>query len=364
MDHIQILKRSWHTMWRYKALWIFGFILALTTFSWESAMLFGDNNSGQGSTVQYELSEGDREWLAKNLDLHFNESFNITGEDMAEFIQNEVIQAVVLILILVMVVIFLMILVGLLLRYLSETALIKMVNDYEKTGSKYGIRQGLRMAWSRSAWRLFLIDLAVYLPAIILSLVLFALVVVPIVALATTGTATGIAGAIAAGGLFFLVLALTIIAAAVLSVLARLAHQACVIDNLGVADSIRGSYSVIRANVKDVGLMWLIMIGINLTWPFLMIPVVILLVGLGILLGGALAALVGGIGSLATAGAGAWITAGVLGAILFLLILVAPLALLTGIREVFQSSAWTLTYRELRAIGAVKVETMPKPAVA
>ncbi|KPK08547.1 MAG: hypothetical protein AMJ56_11525, partial [Anaerolineae bacterium SG8_19] len=86
---------------------------------------------------------------------------------------------VVLILILVMIVIFLMILIGLLLRYLSETALIKMVNDYEKTGTKYGIRQGLRMAWSRSAWRLFLIDLAVYLPAILLSLVLFALVVVP-----------------------------------------------------------------------------------------------------------------------------------------------------------------------------------------
>jgi hypothetical protein len=364
MDHVQILKRSWHIMWRYKALWIFGLILALTTFSWESAMLFGDNNGGQGSAVQYELSEGDREWLARNLDLQFQESLNITSEDVAEFIQNEVVQIVVLIIILVVVVISLMILIGLLLRYLSETALIKMVNDYEKTGIKYGIRQGLQMAWSRPAWRLFLIDLAVFMPAILLSLVFFALVIIPIVALATTGTATGIAGAIAAGGLFFLVLALIIVASAVLSVLARIARQACVIDNLGVMDSIRGSVSVIRANVKDVGLMWLIMIGINLTWPFLMIPVAILLVGLGILLGGALAALVGGLGSLATAGAGAWIAAGMLGVILFLLILVAPLALLTGIREVFQSSAWTLTYRELRAIGDVKVETTPKPAVA
>jgi hypothetical protein len=352
-------------MWRYKALWIFGFILALTTFSWESTVLFGDNNGGQGSVVQYELSEQDREWLAENFDLpQFYESLSITGQDVGEFIENEVVQIVVLIAILVMVVIFLMILIGLLLRYLSETALIMMVNDYEKTNIKYGIRQGLRMAWSRSAWRLFLIDLAVYMPAILLSLVLFALIIVPIVALATTGTAAGIAGAIAAGGLFFLMLALIIVASAVLSVLARLARQACVIDNQGVMDSIRSSTSVIRANVKDVGLMWLIMIGINLAWPFFMAPLAILLVGLGILLGGALAALVGGLGSLATAGAGAWIAAGLLGAVLFLLILVAPLALLTGIREVFQSSAWTLTYRELRTIGEIKVETAPKPAVA
>jgi hypothetical protein len=364
MDHIQILKRSWHNVWRYKALWIFGFILALTTFYWESTVLFGNNDGGQGSGIQYEMSEQEREWLRGNLDLDLSESITFTGDDLAEFIQNEVVQTAFVIVLLVMAVVFVLIVIGLVLRYLSETALIKMVNDYEKTETKYTVWQGLRMAWSRTAWRLFLIDLAVRLPAIFLFLVLFALVVVPIFVFATAGTTAGIAGAVASGGLFFLVLALAIIAGVVLSVLARLSQQACAIEDLGVVDSIRRGYSVIRYNVKDVGLMWLVMLGITFIWPFLMIPVVIILLGIGILVGGILAALVGGLGSLATAGAGAWIAAGVLGGILFLLILVVPLALLTGMREVFQSSAWTLTYRDLRTIGVVKVEPTPKPAAA
>ena len=364
MDHIQILKRSWHTVWRYKALWIFGFILALTTVSWESTMFYGGNGGDQESGLQYELTDQDREWLSENLDLSFSESFTITGDEVVEVIQNGVVQMVVAIVILAITVIFLMILIGLVLRYLSETALIKMVNDYEKTATKYSVWQGLRMGWSRSAWRLFLIDLVVRLPAIILFLVLFALIVAPIIGLATTGTPAGIAGAIAAGGLFFLVLALAIIAGAVLSVLARLSRQACVVDGVGVMDSIRRGYSVIRYNLKDVGLMWLIMVGINLTWPLLMIPVVIVLLGIGIIVAGLLVALVGGVGSLATAGVGAWIAAGVLGGIFFLLILVVPLVLLTGMREVFQSSAWTLTYRDLRTFGDVKVKSAPKPAAA
>ena len=31
MDHVKILKRALDTTWRYRALWIFGIILALTT---------------------------------------------------------------------------------------------------------------------------------------------------------------------------------------------------------------------------------------------------------------------------------------------------------------------------------------------
>ena len=31
MDYSLILKRSWDYMWRYKALWLFGTLLALTT---------------------------------------------------------------------------------------------------------------------------------------------------------------------------------------------------------------------------------------------------------------------------------------------------------------------------------------------
>ncbi|HET6446128.1 MAG TPA: hypothetical protein VFI27_16295 [candidate division Zixibacteria bacterium] len=362
MDHIHILKRSWHNVTRYKALWIFGILLALTTFSGETFLLFGDSDSAQEPVFQYQLSERDREWLRDTFDLEFSESFTLSGGEAAEFFQNTVAQTVLAIVILVIFVIFILILLSLLVRYLSETAVIKMVNDYEKTGTKYGIRQGLRMAWSRSAWRLFLIDLTVRLPAVLLLLVLIVMVVAPIFAFASTGTVAGIAGAVATGGLFLLLLALAIVAGIVLGVLARVARQACVVDNLGVLESIRRGYEIVRYNLKDVGIMWLVMLGINLTWPLLMIPVVIVLVGIGVIVAGVVVGLIGGLTALATAGTAAWVAAGVVGVILFLLMLVAPLALLTGMRVIFESSAWTLTYRDLRSMGQLKVQEAPKPA--
>ncbi len=364
MDHINILKRSLHNVWRYRALWIFGILLALTTFSGQSALTFGDSNNNNQEPVQYQLSERDREWLSENLDLNFKESYSFTGEEVAEFFRNEVVQMVLAIVILVIVVTILLTLLAILIHYLAETALIKMVNDYEKSGTKYSVRQGLRMAWSRSAWRLFLIDLAVRLPATLLFLLLLVLVVAPIFAFASSGTATGFAGAIAVSGLFFLVLALAIVAAVILGVLARLARQASVVDRLGVVDSIRRGYEIVRYNIKDVGLMWLILVAVNLTWPFLMIPVLIVLVGIGVIIGGIVVGLIGGLGSLATVGTAAWITAGVLGGILFLLILVVPMLLLSGMRVIFESSAWTLTYRDLRHMGQVKIKSEPKPAAS
>ena len=43
MKTIQILKQSWTNVWRYRALWIFGVILALTSFSMSPLMFYGDS---------------------------------------------------------------------------------------------------------------------------------------------------------------------------------------------------------------------------------------------------------------------------------------------------------------------------------
>lgn len=34
MDPMGILKKAWRTTWTYRALWIFGIVLSLVTFSW------------------------------------------------------------------------------------------------------------------------------------------------------------------------------------------------------------------------------------------------------------------------------------------------------------------------------------------
>ena len=44
MKHTEILKRSWHTMLQYRALWFFGFILALTTVSGSAVWHGGRDN--------------------------------------------------------------------------------------------------------------------------------------------------------------------------------------------------------------------------------------------------------------------------------------------------------------------------------
>lgn len=50
-----------------------------------------------------------------------------------------------------------------------------------------------------------------------------------------------------------------------------------------------------------------------------------------------------------------------MGIIILLLVLVAPLAFLVGLREVFLSSMWPLTYRELRALESMEPELEPQP---
>jgi hypothetical protein len=43
-----------------------------------------------------------------------------------------------------------------------------------------------------------------------------------------------------------------------------------------------------------------------------------------------------------------WITAGIVGVLLFILFLAAPLAFVGGLLETYLSSVWTLVYRELK----------------
>lgn len=45
MDYASILKRSWIYVWRYRALWLFGVILAMTTVS---GLYFFPGDGGDG----------------------------------------------------------------------------------------------------------------------------------------------------------------------------------------------------------------------------------------------------------------------------------------------------------------------------
>lgn len=324
MDYTKILKRAWHTVWNYRALWIFGVILALTT------------GGGTNNWVQYSLG---------------SEDFSQRGLRI-ERIPPGVVSTLLAIGIGLACLIVILIIVGAIARYVSETALIRMVDDYEETGQKRRVRQGFRMGWSRSAFRLFLIQLVVGLPTALAFILLFALALAPLLLWTTKAEAAGVIGTVITIGLFILIVLLAIVVGVVLAILMKFFWRACVLEGLGVTAAIRQGYAVVRQNLKDVVLMWLITVGLRIGWAIVMIPVVFLLLVVSAALGGALALLAGWLTGLAFEGLTPWIVAGVVGIPIFILVLAAPLTFLGGLLEVFLSSTWTLTYRKLHAKAA------------
>jgi hypothetical protein len=340
MDPIKVLKRAWEITWRYRALWIFGIILALTAGgSWPTAR--GDGSRG----FQYNLDRG----------------------DIPE-IPSQIVSTLIAIGVGLACVIVILIIAAKIARYVAETALIRMVDETEETGQKRSVRQGFRLGWSRTAWRLFLIKLLVSLPVAVAFILLFALALAPLLLWITESTPARVIGTVTTIGLFFMALFLAIVVGAVLSLLIKFFWRACALEELGVIESIRQGFNVVRRHLKDVGIMWLIMVGVSIGWVIAMIaivivllPAIILLIIIGGVLGGLPALLVGGLASLFFEGAVPWILAGVVGIPIFALVVSAPWLFLGGLMEVFKSSVWTLTYRELRALESVEPDQLPEP---
>jgi hypothetical protein len=314
MNHTNILKRAWHIVWRYRALWVFGFLLALTTGAG------GGGGGGGNSGFQYNMDR-----IGPNL-----------GSMLLTIGIGLACLAVLLIIL------------GAIARYVAETALIRMVDHHEETGQKRSVRQGFRLGWSRSAFRLFLIDLVIGLPVAIGFILIFLLAASPLLLWATESNAAGAVGTALTVGLGLLAILLAIVVAVILSVLKPFFRRVCVLEGLGVTEAIRQGYVMVRRDLKDVGLMWLITFGLRIGWGILMIPVVLLLLVVSGVLGGTLGLMVGGLTRLAFEGAAPWIAGGLVGIPIFILVMVLPLSLLGALFEVFLSSTWTLTYRELR----------------
>jgi hypothetical protein len=129
-----------------------------------------------------------------------------------------------------------------------------------------------------------------------------------------------------------------------------------VLEGLGVVGSVRRGFAVVRKHLGKVIPVGLVNWGVSLAWPLVVIPVGALLAGIGLLLGGTAALLVGVLTRMFLEGAAPWVLAGVVGIPIFILTLAVPLAFLGGLREVFLSSTWTLTYRELLALESTESE--------
>ncbi len=368
MDPVKILKRAWHILWSYRALWVFGLILALTAAgSSGGSGNSGTSFSGDGSNQRYNapLPENWREEIGKAFAEVGKEFARILDEGLPAIgISRGEMTALIWIVVAFVLVMMVIGLVMAVARYISETAVIRMVDEYESTDTKMSVRQGFRIGWSRTSWRLFLINLIIHIPVFLL-LAVMVVAGFMIYRLVVTGNETlAVTGIVSVIGVVFLLIFVVVILSIILRLLRQFFWRVCVLEDVGVGESFRRGFAIVRENWKEVGLMWLIMIGLGIAWIIVSIFAVILtipIVAITAIVAALIVAVPGlllvGFFSLFLGGYLPWIVGGLFVLPLFFVIAFSPWVLLTAWQQVYTSTVWTLTYREIKALPEQLPET-------
>jgi hypothetical protein len=327
MDYLNLLKRAWLITWRYRALWLFGFLLALCggggggsgNFNFPSGNSGGQGDGGLGNMPSL--------------------------PDISPTVMIGIVVAVV-------VVVILLVALGIVVRAVTRTALIGMVRQV-KDAEKVTIREGWRLGWSAGAWRLFLVGLVIGIPMIIITLLLLAVGFSPVLLLLTGQKALMVVGVVLAILLVIFVILLLIAINAVVGVLQELSWRRTVLAGRGVIDSLRDTFGLIRRRMKDVAITWLVMVGVGLGWGIvslvILVPVMLIAVVIFGVIPGGLAYLI----------ARSWMWAAIAGIPLTLLVLILVGSAAQGLYLIYQSSVWTLAYLDILAL-----DNQPKPDVS
>ncbi len=359
IDIGKIIKRAWHILWNYRVLWIFGLLLVIAGG--------GAQGGGGGAGPQAQFS-GDRDWSGTQSWPPLEEFNDWAQQNFAPLFNHPEQYVDTWIAIGVGLALFILIIGAAMtvLRYVSETAILRMVDEHEQTGEKVGFKQGWRMGWSRRAFRLWVIDLVVNLPVILLMLVIIAVGISIFFSMESMSEFVIVAGVIAAVGGFFLFLFIFVIGMTFLRLLRQFFARQAALEDAAIGASFRLGWQMFRQNWKSAGLTWLVMIGIGIGMGigtfilfFLLIPVYLILLIPAVLVGALPGLLFFGIASLFTSGPLAWIIAILLALPFFFIILFAPLFLVSAWFQVYSSSVWTLAYREMKALNGGRPEPEP-----
>ena len=309
MDYGQVLARAWKITWRWRVLWILGFLASLTRVS------------TSGSNTGYEFSGG--EWSAT----------------YGPYVPPRVVALLVAIACVAVILAIALWVVSV----IARGGLIAGVEQVEEEGStRFG--QACRASVKRF-WTLFGLSILTALPVFIL--VMIGIGVMILILLGTAGAfdtsealgAAGImtsmlcGGALCCGALLF---------AIVLNQIRVYGERAAILEGLGWIEAFVRGWQVIRENLLPTLILWLIFFVLGLALAALVFAV---LLGFGVPLGF--------LASLGGARLGGWMVAPVCCGGLVVAIVLAVLA---SIVETFTSATWTLAYRELTGLVAVPVE--------
>ncbi|MCC7354656.1 MAG: hypothetical protein IT330_12990 [Anaerolineae bacterium] len=318
MDPLDILKRSFRITRTHRALWVFGILLALTAG--------GSGFSGSG----YNFNVGD--WGRRS----------DAGVRLPDFPEPVFSTGILAFLIGLACLILILAVVGVIVRYVSETGIYRLVDELEEGGTKPVTRRGFRLGWDRRAFRMFLIDLVIGIPFTVAVILLFLFALSPLLLLMIDNTAVRVVSVIFTVILVLAAILVLIVTALAVSLLSQFWHREAAIGGKGVLDAIREGTALVRANLSNAIVMYLVMIGVGIGWGIVLIPVFLVVAALALLFGGLPAFLI----YQATQSLAVPLVVGIL---IGLVVLFVPLVFLGGLYTTFATTVWTLTYRDLRA---------------
>ncbi len=318
MNQVALVKRAFAITRRYRVLWLFGILVALTS---------GGSGGGSGNGLSYSFQDQDlRRWgvtLPPEL----------ANLDPGRYIGWIVLCCGLLLILGVA---------ALIVSYVARTALYRSVNQIEATGAPPTWREGFRLGWSQRTFRLFLLELIVGVAFLLAAAVVLGLGFSPLLLLLIGNDVANGIGIALTVVLVLLVVLVLIIAVILLSVLGQFWSREIALRDRSIGEALTAGIALVRGRLKDVGVMWLLLAGIAIGFSIVILPVALALVVIGGGLGFAV-----GYGVYAATNA---IAPAVISGLPILLLLVGvPLTFISGLYETFSSSAWTLAYREVVA---------------
>jgi hypothetical protein len=303
MDYGKVLGRAWQITWRWKILWILGFLASL-----------GTGSTAGNPSYSYDTSD----W-----------GYTTYGPRIPPEIIGILVGVGCLVLILAIAV--------WVISTIARGGLIAGVQQVEDEGST-GFGQAWRVG-ARRFWTLFGISILTGLPTFILLLAgigsLVVLILLTVSGFETSDAAgvTGILASVLCGGTLCCG---AILLSVVLAQIRIYAERAAVLEGLGWIEAFMRGWQVLKENLGPTLVLWLIFLAIGLV--------------IGFLIFGGLAMVIAPLFALfAQSEPGVWLVVpmcfgGLLGAIVF--------ALISSVVETFTSATWTVAYRELTGLAA------------
>lgn len=368
------ISRAWYTVWNYKVLWIFAFLLALAGGS----TINGGGGSGgggtsyQGNANPMEQFHWDRPQLERDMPYWMHDAVDWFENDvMPLFTPDRVVGTIIWTIVILFAIGIVINLLLALVRYPTETSLMRLVDEYEADGSKKKFKQGWALGWNVRAFRIWVIDLIIGAPGLVIGLGI-AIGAAVFAFNAVNGDfsfAPGMIGLMILAGFLLLLLAIVMI---FVGLWRQFIVRAIAIDDASIGEGFKRGWAMLAHNFKNAFLTWLVMVGLKIGFGIaffisllVLLPAMAIMMIPGAVVGAIPGAIAFGITSIFSSGLAAWVVGGLVGLIFFFTVVASPATLVSSWFDLFSSSIWTQTYREMKAGNVPPVlqtsEVVPPP---